>query len=178
MWKPFPFTDEQWNAKGLKLHVPSGSIYLNNFINVDLDNETADVQADATNLECFSDNSVDLILASHLIEHFAEVEVLNVLREWYRVIKPGHWVIVECPDAEACMKNFLEIPADDINKRIYQFPQIWGRPDWHPLQAHKCGIWHEYLELRMKQAGFTEIIKRPAKADDIQHLCMRIDATK
>ena len=37
-WLPYPFTNEQWNAPGIKLHLGCGNIYLNDFVNIDLDN--------------------------------------------------------------------------------------------------------------------------------------------
>jgi len=178
MWCPFNLTEEQQNVEGLKLHLACGSIYLNDWVNVDLDNKTADVQADVSNLDTFSDNSADLILASHVIEHFPEEKVLPVLKEWYRVIKPGYWVIIECPDFQADIENFLKIPRDDIHQRIAQFPQIFGRPDWHPLQTHLCGLWHEYLETRLKEAGFKKTVRMEPRKDGIEHLCMRVDALK
>jgi SAM-dependent methyltransferase len=174
-WLPFDLTEEQQNTEGLRLHLACGSIYLNNWINVDLANDTADIACDVSKLDHFSDNSADLILASHVIEHFPQEKIIPVLKEWRRVIKPKYWVIVECPDFQSDIENFLTIPRENISQRIAQFPQIFGRPDWHPLQTHLCGIWHEFLEYAMREAGFTEMIRRPAKADDIQHLCMRID---
>jgi len=41
-----------------------------------------------TKLE-FEDNSVDLIYASHVLPYFDREEVIPVLQEWKRVLKPG-----------------------------------------------------------------------------------------
>jgi len=37
----------------------------------------------------FEDNSVDLIYASHVIEYFDREEIISILTEWKRVLKPG-----------------------------------------------------------------------------------------
>ena len=133
---------------------------------------------DVSDLAGFKDNSADYILSSHVIEHFPEEKVLPVLKEWYRVLKPGFWLTVECPDFEAAAAKFLTIPSKDIHARVLNFPQIFGRPDWHVLQTHLCGLWPEYLEKRMREAGFKETVRRPARKDGIENLCMRIDCKK
>ena len=46
------------------------------------------------------DNSVDLIYASHIIEYFNREEVIDVLKEWVRVLKPGGILRLAVPDFE------------------------------------------------------------------------------
>ena len=41
------------------------------------------------NLDIFEDNSIEEIYASHVLEYFDKYEVVNVLKEWNRVLKPG-----------------------------------------------------------------------------------------
>ena len=51
-----------------------------------------------TNLGEYKDNSVDLIYASHVVEYFDREEVEDLLREWYRVLKPGGVLRVAVPN--------------------------------------------------------------------------------
>ena len=51
-----------------------------------------------TNLHNFLDNSVDLIYASQVIEYFNREEIKGVLKEWYRVLKPGGVLRLAVPD--------------------------------------------------------------------------------
>ena len=37
----------------------------------------------------FESNTFDLVYSSHVLEHFHRNETLNVLKEWFRVLKPG-----------------------------------------------------------------------------------------
>jgi len=46
-----------------------------------------DVIADARKLP-FRDEAFDHVYSSHVLEHFSHREVLKVLREWIRVLKP------------------------------------------------------------------------------------------
>ena len=48
----------------------------------------------------FKDDSQKLIYSAHLIEHLPEPTLTSLLREVHRVLKPGGWIRIECPDAE------------------------------------------------------------------------------
>ena len=52
---------------------------------------------DITKLE-FKDNTVDLIYASHVIEYFNREEVIPLLQEWHRVLKPNGVLRIAVPD--------------------------------------------------------------------------------
>lgn len=48
----------------------------------------------------FEDNSVDLIYSSHTIEYFDRFEIIDLLCEWKRVLKPGGKLQLAVPDFE------------------------------------------------------------------------------
>lgn len=51
-----------------------------------------DYVSNASDLFCFQDNTVDVIYASHVLEHFyynIENELVETLQEWHRVLKVG-----------------------------------------------------------------------------------------
>ena len=58
------------------------------WINVDLHSDIADIQCDLRKLELATD-SADAVAAIHVLEHFYEWEVYDLLTEWKRVLKPG-----------------------------------------------------------------------------------------
>lgn len=175
-WTPYPFTEEQWNISGIKLHLGCGTIYLNDFVNVDIDNPVADANYDAFKLP-YKDNSVSLILASHIIEHFKFQDHVPLLSEWYRVLKPGHWLIIEAPNLEECCKQFLE--EKDDRKRIDEhFPQLFGRPDFSISNIHLSGVWHNYLFNLFRNANFNEAIVREPINNNIKTKCLRVDGRK
>lgn len=51
-----------------------------------------------TSLHNFDTDSVDLIYASHVIEYFDREEIKDVLKEWYRVLKPKGILRLAVPD--------------------------------------------------------------------------------
>ena len=54
------------------------------------------LKGDARDLFWFNDGVLDYVYSSHLLEDFPETE--NVLREWLRVLKPGGYLVLYCPD--------------------------------------------------------------------------------
>jgi ubiquinone/menaquinone biosynthesis C-methylase UbiE len=56
----------------------------------------------------FADEAVDLIYASHVLEYFDRTEVLKVLTEWHRVLKPGGVLRLGVPDFEAMAKLYAD----------------------------------------------------------------------
>lgn len=176
---PYYLNEDQRSKKGLKLHIGCSNIYLNNWVNVDLGNPTADMELDCLDLSSqFDDNSADIVLSSHLIEHFDDTQVYGAVKEWYRVLNHDGWLILECPDLQRCLETFLAIDKNNIKERVNNFPQIFGRPDWHEYQIHRTGFWPERLIQMMKDVGFRHIEKAEPRKDGLEEICMRYDAKK
>jgi ubiquinone/menaquinone biosynthesis C-methylase UbiE len=58
---------------------------------------------DATNLHWFTDEALDFVYSSHLLEDFENIE--GALKEWWRVLKPGGRLIIFCPDEQIYRKH-------------------------------------------------------------------------
>ena len=59
-------------------------------------------------LDFISDNSVELIYACHLLEHFGRYSFEGVLREWYRVLEQGGILRLAVPDFASCARIYYE----------------------------------------------------------------------
>lgn len=93
----------------IKLHLGCGKRYIPGFIHIDLvDYEHIDYQADIRHLDMFESNTVDLIYASHILEHFGRWEYEEVLKEWYRVLKKGGILRLSVPDFNAYLGLYRE----------------------------------------------------------------------
>jgi len=89
------------------LHLGAGSSKLPGLLNCDLFNPEADLKVDATNLDIFDDESVDLIESHHMIEHLSFAETERALSEWRRVLRPGGLLVITCPDIlKICLQWF------------------------------------------------------------------------
>ncbi|HEG4693268.1 TPA: methyltransferase domain-containing protein [Campylobacter jejuni] len=67
------------------------------FINIDLcDMPHIHYKTSIDKLDMFENESVDLIYSSHSLEYFDRFQVVDVLREWKRVLKRGGGVKISC----------------------------------------------------------------------------------
>ena len=93
----------------IKLHLGCGKKYIPGFIHVDIRKfDHIDYIASVDNLNMFKDNSVNMIYASHILEHFKRFETEKVLNEWYRVLEKGGILRVAVPDFEKIAKVYLK----------------------------------------------------------------------
>jgi protein O-GlcNAc transferase len=66
-----------------------------------------------------ADASVDAVYSAHNIEHVYPHEVPVVLKEFLRVLKPGGFLVVTCPD----LQTVAQLVADDkLTDAAYQSP--------------------------------------------------------
>lgn len=74
----------------MKLNIGCGGRKLDGYVNVDAEPTVKpDVLADLGGPWPFEDNSVDEVVASHILEHLTTPQLFNVMRELYRVCKNG-----------------------------------------------------------------------------------------
>lgn len=134
-----------------KLHLGCGGIRLNDdFINVDIrQTGKTDVIAKAEELP-FKNNVVDRIECYHLIEHVMHPIVPNMLLEWFRVMCDGAVLVIECPDFDRGVKEYLE----GNEERIYN---IYGLQRFPEGDNHFFGYNHKRLANLLMNAGFSFI---------------------
>lgn len=58
------------------------------------------LKGSCTNLGMFCDESLDYIYSSHLLEDFSFGDLVNVIKEWRRVLKVGGLLVTNCPDQQ------------------------------------------------------------------------------
>jgi len=143
------------NADGrVMIHLGCGPINAQGYTNVDAQPfpHIHFVHA-AYQLEIINSESVDLIYASHILEHFSWHETLKVLKEWRRVLKPGGILRLGVPD----FPTLLQIYQDtcDLNK-IYG-PLMGGQYD--SLNIHYAVFDQISLSEMLRTVGFREIQK-------------------
>jgi len=92
-----------------RLHLGCGVKHIPGFFHVDaLDYPHVDHVGPVDRLPFVADESVELIYACHLLEHFGRKEYLGVLAEWRRVLRPGGVLRLAVPDFEACARLYVE----------------------------------------------------------------------
>jgi predicted SAM-dependent methyltransferase len=99
----------------------------------------------------FEDNSADIIYACHVLEHYDRNQTINVLKEWYSVLKPGGLLRLCVPDIEAlCLVYRL---TGDLTKIL---GPLYGRQDYAE-NTHYIGFDFATLTSALTSAGFVSI---------------------
>jgi beta-1,4-mannosyl-glycoprotein beta-1,4-N-acetylglucosaminyltransferase len=154
---------EKW-AKKVKLNLGCGDQKIDGYIGVDLYNPNADLKLDICDLSQFQDNSVDEILAVHVLEHLNPYNINQILAEWYRVLKPLGKLVLELPDIEGLCRAFME---SDKGQRYHLINCIYGtgtlgQPSFTP---HLFGWYYEILHDHLAPLGFGNISKQEPQFD-------------
>lgn len=107
------------------------------YTTTDLFSPLADVKADICDLP-FKDNSYDLILCNHVLEHIPDDT--KAMQELYRVLKPGGMGIFQIPQDLAREKTFEDDSITDQKQRAeifgqYDHVRIYGRDYFDKLRS-------------------------------------------
>lgn len=136
----------------LLLHVGCGQRYLPGFKHIDIRPlPHLDVVSPVDHLPMFADGTVDLIYNCHVLEHFGRWDIPRVLKEWFRLLKPGGVLRTAVPDLAACFEVYAE--TGDITL-IHGL--LYGRQDY-PENTHHIGFDFAYLQRLLEGAGFTSV---------------------
>lgn len=93
----------------IKLHLGCGKKYMPGYVHIDLnDFDHLDYKHDIRSLPMFQDNTVDEIYFCHGIEYFDRFEIVEVLKEWRRVLVPGGILRLALPDFEKLAELYVE----------------------------------------------------------------------
>lgn len=155
----------------VRLNLGCGDKILPGYVNVDVAESRAgrrpDVLCDLHVLTPFESASVDEVLAVHVVEHFWRWEVVAVLREWVRVLKPGGQMILECPNLLSACEALLKDPAGATGPGQEGQRTMWvfyGDPAWKdPLMCHRWNYTPQSLASVMAEAGLVNIRQAPAQ---------------
>jgi predicted SAM-dependent methyltransferase len=180
-----------WHADNhcdtLKLHLGCGGERWKDFINVDLFayNETiadssrsgcvADVVADMRHLG-LPPESIDEIFTSHTLEHFPKWVAIEMLAEWYRMLKKNARLVIETPDFNRCVIWLLHWKKEKrkLAKNMFYGNQ-WDKIDF---ETHRY-VWSKN-ELRqvLVGIGYRDIIIHNRTATHKRGRDMRIETKK
>ncbi len=92
-----------------RLHLGCGDRFIPDFFHIDIEPHShVDHVGSVERLDFIESDSVDLIYASHVLEHFGRYKVFDVVSEWYRVLAPGGVLRVAVPDFRVAAQYYLE----------------------------------------------------------------------
>jgi SAM-dependent methyltransferase len=109
------------------------------------------------------DASFEEVRASHILEHFPHGRILDVLREWVRILRPGGVLKIAVPDFRQIAEQYLA--GAPINTMGYV---MGGQVDEHDF--HKTLFDHEVLSEALRDAGLIAIRRWQDDIDDCSRL--------
>jgi ubiquinone/menaquinone biosynthesis C-methylase UbiE len=91
-----------------KLHIGCGKNIIPGFINLDLFPINDEVTKCDARILPFDSNSVDMVYSCHILEHFPRKDIVNILKEWNRVMKKGSVIYISVPDFDKVVDHYIE----------------------------------------------------------------------
>jgi SAM-dependent methyltransferase len=135
-----------------------------NEIRFDIDaSVNPDIVGTLTDMSRVETASMDALYSSHNIEHLFPHEVPVALKEFHRVLKPGGFVVLTCPDLQSVCQA---VAQDQLLEPLYDSPAgpisaidiLFGHRGYiaqgNHYMAHKCGFTFKALCGTFAEAGF------------------------
>lgn len=138
-----------------KLHLGCGKKYIPGFFHIDvLPAPHVDLVSRIERLPTIRDNSVELIYAAHVLEHFSRKEYRAVLEEWFRVLATDGVLRLAVPDFAACAKLYHEQGLKDGLTGLVGLI-VGGQRDQYDF--HKMVFDEPLLTRELRSVGFREV---------------------
>lgn len=136
-----------------KLNLGCGKQKLEGYIGIDIKDYGQEIVRDITRGLPFDDNSVDEIFASHFFEHLSGEDVIFVLEECYRVLKPNCEIEIRVPHSqtdEAFYPDHKSFWNEKMVQAMLSDPYQKGKFDFLIVSLERVGI-----ELRIRLRKLT-----------------------
>lgn len=105
-----------------------------------------------------SDQTFDVVVASHLLEHFMWQEAPDLVREWTRILKVGGELRIVVPDIAYAAREILKADADEAyNVTLYPLWQLYGKQTGDPTQLHRAGFTRHGLRRLLELCGYADV---------------------
>lgn len=125
-----------------------------------------DIVSDITDMFAVGTNSMDAVWSSHNLEHLDRHQIPIALKEIYRVLKPGGFVLITLPDLAKIAALIVE---GNVDKVLYLSPagpitpmdMLYGHQKsierGKTYMAHRTGFTSKQLSNALLEAGFDEV---------------------
>lgn len=139
-------------SSAMKLHLGCGEKYLPGYKHMDVRGGShIDYIGNAENLEMFEDESIEELYACHLLEHIKRANLLDVLREWNRVLIPGGILRIAVPDFESIVKVYLK------DGNLSQLMGLLYGGQNYEYNFHYQTFDLAFIKEKLESVGFTDV---------------------
>jgi predicted SAM-dependent methyltransferase len=147
--KPLPKID------AVKVHLGCGPVSHPDFVNIDgYPFSHVHFVSRIDKLKMLKDDSVDMIYASHCLEHFHYRDTKKILKEWRRVLKNNGDIVLSVPDLDKLVAIYKQ--CDNNPELIIE--QLMGGQN-NKYNYHFNAFNKVSLSNMLAEAGFNEIME-------------------
>lgn len=120
--------------------------------------ENVDYQGDIKDLSQFSDNSFDIVYASHVLEHVDyQKGLISAIKDIYRILRPSGKFLVSVPDLHTLSELFIDKNCNIQDKFQIMRMMFGGQVDEYDF--HYVGLDDELLADALFLGGFSEVTR-------------------
>lgn len=153
-----------------KLHIGCGGNHLVGWLNTELCPRGDEIFLDATKPFPFADHTFTAVYSEHMIEHIPYANAVDMVRECFRVLRPGGALRLVTPDL-AFLRALLDGSSDPRREAYFEFYQrhnrLTGPFNATHLVNHFVRAWgHQFiydaetLTRLLGDAGFQDVATR------------------
>lgn len=129
----------------LKLNLASGQRpFKDDWVNIDIRKQgdyRVDIIADCRKLSMYQNETIDVIVAHHLFEHFVLNDIDGIVGEWHRVLKKGGKMAIFVPNLWEIDKSWIEGRIDTFIHNV----NTYGAYQGFETDLHKWGYSRQEL---------------------------------
>ena len=170
-----------------KVHFGCGQDLKDGWLNLDVNN-VADYYVDVRNPVKIKEGVVDFIYSSHMVEHLEHNELINHLKECYRILRKGGILRLGIPDFFLIINNY---PNQDFLEKYRSLVtgERFGLPDnlicyidlmnraFYEFGQHKIVLDYTKMKNLLLFCGFKEENISEQEFDELYDLQIRKEAT-
>jgi predicted SAM-dependent methyltransferase len=105
----------------------------------------------------FAENTFDFVYHSHVLEHFTKDDGIKLIKECYRVLKPGGILRIAIPNLESIVREYISV-IDKLSSDI-ENPKLQENYEWIMLEMYDQTV-------RNQSGGkMAEFLNRPNLKD-------------
>jgi predicted SAM-dependent methyltransferase len=145
----------------MKLHLGCGGVYLEGYVNIDVEPEDQGIQEDIRPDQYgkiedlrYERESIDEVRLHHVFEHFARPTALRLLIDWHQWLRPGGALTIETPDFERCARWFFLRPTARSRERVLRHMFGSHEAAW---AVHWDGWYRSKFERVLTRLGYSDL---------------------
>jgi predicted SAM-dependent methyltransferase len=149
----------------IKLHLGCGDKHIDGYVNIDIRYlPGVDEVNNVARLRNYKNDSVSVIYASHVLEHFTRWQYKDVLKRWFDLLEPNGILRIGVPDFEAIANYYLK--TKDL--RIVS-GMLYGGQDYDE-NNHFWPYDFNTLQSELIQIGFKQVERYDWKSTEHSHI--------